>query len=120
MTTILVVDDEPPIINLLTMLLDDEGYGVLPAGDGLAALEVLARTAVDVVITDVMMPRLDGVGLVRTMRARTAWRSIPAILLSAAEPPALDGLGPCTFVAKPFDLTALLEAVHRAVRCRPS
>ncbi|MDQ4045468.1 MAG: response regulator [Chloroflexota bacterium] len=115
MKTILVVDDEPGILDLLTVLLDEEGYVVLPVGDGVAALDVLAETAVDVVITDVMMPRLGGVGLIRAIRAREDGRSVPAILVSAGDRPSLDGLGASVFLAKPFDLDELLDAVHGAV-----
>ena len=120
MKTILVVDDEPAILDLLTVLLDDEGYVVLPAGDGMTALEVLTGTAVSLVVADVMMPRLGGVELIRAIRAREDLRSVPAILVSAAVRPSVDGLGDCVFLPKPFDLAELLDAVHRAVSRPPS
>lgn len=115
MKTILVVDDEPTILDLLTTLLDEEGYRVRAAADGMAALEDLRREAVDVVITDAMMPRLDGEGLVRAMRARAETRAVPVIVLSAAVTPTLDELGPWWYLAKPFDLDALLAAVASAM-----
>ena len=120
MKTILVVDDEPAILDLLTMILDDEGYDVLPAGDGMTALEVLSGTAVSLVIADVMMPRLGGVDLVRAMRARKDLQTVPAILVSAADRPSVDGLGDCVFLPKPFDVAELLDAVHHAVSRPPS
>ena len=120
MKTILVVDDEPAILDLLTTILDDEGYVVLPAGDGMAALALLTGTVVSVVIADVMMPRLGGVDLIRAMRAREDLQAVPAILVSAADRPSMDGLGDCVFLPKPFDLAELLDAVHHAVSRPPS
>ncbi len=115
MNTILVVDDEPDIRELLVDILRDEGYVTLAAGDGLAALELLRETAIDVVIVDTMMPRLGGVELVRLMREQSALQEVPVILMSAAQRPKLDGLGVCAFLPKPFDVTALLHAVTEAV-----
>lgn len=115
MKTILVVDDEPDIVQILVELLGGEGYGALPADDGVAALEVLTGTGVDLVITDTMMPRLGGVELIRSMRGDRDLADIPVILMSAAMRPALDGLGACEFVPKPFDLVTLLDVVARAL-----
>ena len=119
MKTILVVDDEPAILDLLTTILDDEGYDVLPAGDGMTALEVLTGTAASLVITDVMMPHLGGVDLVRAMRAREDLHSVPVILVSAADRPSMDGLGDCVFLPKPFDVAEFLDAVQGAVSRPP-
>ncbi|HYH12783.1 MAG TPA: response regulator [Thermomicrobiales bacterium] len=115
MNVILVVDDEPDILDLLITLLDDEGYAVLAASDGLGALELLSGAPVDLIVADVMMPRLDGVELVRTIRERNQLRDLPVILMSAAPPPALDGLGNSTFLSKPFDLSMLLDTIERAL-----
>lgn len=115
MKTILVVDDEPAILDLLTTLLSDEGYQVLSAVDGAAALEGLKREAVDVVITDGMMPRLDGEALIRAMRARPETREVPVIFVSAAVTPLLEGLEPWWFLPKPFDLEVVLDTVAGAI-----
>jgi CheY-like chemotaxis protein len=115
MTTILVVDDEPVIRELLVQVLRDEGYATVTAGDGVAALESLESGDIDLVLTDTMMPRLDGVALIRTMRKRPVLNTMPVVLLSAAGRPALDGMGDCVFLPKPFDLTSLLAAVADAV-----
>ena len=115
MSTILVVDDEPDIRELLVDILRDEGYITLAAGDGVAALELLRETAIDVVIADTMMPRLGGVELIQVMREHSALRDVPVILMSAAQRPNLDGFSVCTFLPKPFDVSALLHAVAEAV-----
>jgi len=115
MGTILVVDDEPTILELLVELLHDEGYATLAARDGVAAREVLGRTVPDLVITDAMMPGLDGLRLVGWMRKQPELHQVPVIILSAVtrvDPGTLDGV---TFVAKPFDLATLLDAIRGAL-----
>ena len=116
MGTILVVDDEPPILHVLVETLLDEGHTVLSAFDGVAAQDLLSRDPPDLVISDVMMPRLDGLGLVRWMRTQALLRDVPIILTSAMPAaPQLDEVGPATFIAKPFDLALLLDAVDDAL-----
>ena len=115
MDTILVVDDEPAILAMLVDVLAEEGYAVLAAPDGMAALELLAGAAPDLVLTDATMPRLDGAGLVRRLRARAGLRGVPAILMSAVAPPDLVGLGDGAVLPKPFDLEALLDAIAAAL-----
>jgi DNA-binding response OmpR family regulator len=110
-----VAEDEPTILEAMAMVLAMEGHAVLPAADGLAARELLAATVPDLVVSDIMMPRLDGPDLVRWMRARSELRTVPVILTSAAVRPALDGLEPAVFLAKPFDLTELLAAAGAAL-----
>jgi CheY-like chemotaxis protein len=115
MARILVVDDEPAILNLLDNVLRDEGYQVVVADDGVVAIQVLTHTGVDLIITDTMMPRLGGLEVIRSMRERPDLPEIPVILMSAAVHPDLDGLGPVTFMAKPFDLTTLRHTVAKAL-----
>ena len=115
MGTILIVDDEPAILELLVDLLHDEGYSTLAASDGVAAMEVLGSAVPDLVITDAMMPRLDGLGLVRWMRAQPELRQVPVVLLSAVvriDPAELDAV---VYVAKPFDLVTLLDAIEASL-----
>ena len=120
MGTVLVVDDEPIILELLVELLGDEGHATLAARDGAAAREILERTVPDLVITDAMMPRLDGPGLVRWMRGQPGLRGVPAIVLSAVariDTAEWDGVA---FLAKPFDLATLLAAVAAALDPPPA
>ncbi len=115
MSTILVVDDEPTILELLVELLRGEGHTMLAARDGVAAREIMERTVPDLVITDAMMPRLDGPGLVRWMREHAKVRDVPVIILSAVVRIDPAELGAIVFVAKPFDLVTLLDAVETAL-----
>ncbi len=116
MKTILVVDDEPDILDLLIEVLREEGYLTLAARDGMAALELLSRQDVDLVITDTMMPRRGGLELVRSMHEHPNLRHVPAILMSAAGRPEMDRFGVFVFLPKPFDLDTLLDAVAEALQ----
>jgi CheY-like chemotaxis protein len=104
--TILIVDDEPAIVDLLSQLLEDEGYRVVSAGDGQAAWETARELRPDLVIADVMMPRMDGLALVD--RLANGSRPVPVILMSAAVESRRQGV---PFIAKPFDLGELLDLV---------
>jgi len=119
MPTILVVEDEPTILDVLVDVLRDEGYAVLATPDGAAALELLAGVQPDLVLMDVMLPRLDGRAVVRRMRERAGLAGVPVILMSAAAPvdPAALGVG---FLPKPFDLDRLLDAVTAALGGPPA
>lgn len=115
MKTILVVDDEPAIRDVLLEILRDEGYGTVAAQDGLAALDLLGGKDIDLVIIDTMMPRCGGVELLQAMREDPRLKDVPAILMSAAARPQLDGLGVFVFLPKPFELDDLLDVVSEAI-----
>ena len=84
MATVLIVEDEFAIADLLAMALTDEGYHVLQAANGRQGLERLAKgPRPDLVISDYMMPILDGGGLLQAMRQTAAQRDIPCILMSS-------------------------------------
>ena len=110
MKTILLVDDEYGIVEVLRMLLTDEGYNVLTAADGQQALEVLKEQTPDAVITDPMMPLLSGTELFRTMRKLPALRKVP--ISSAPLLPASNGMPWAMFLQKPFDFEALRVWLH--------
>ena len=116
MPTILVVDDEEPIAELLRAVLEDEGYRVVTAADGQAALEQLAEARPVLVLSDVMMPHLDGRALARALQADPAYRAIPLVLLSALGAASVAGVPHAAFVAKPFELDGLLVTVARLLR----
>jgi CheY-like chemotaxis protein len=105
--TVLIVDDEPAIVDLLSQLLEDEGFRVVSAGDGLAAWETAQKLRPDLVIADVMMPRMDGFTLVD--RLSDGEHPVPVILMSAAVESRRQGV---PFIAKPFDLGELLDLVN--------
>jgi CheY-like chemotaxis protein len=119
--TILVVDDEPAIAEMLQDLLEYEGYQVITAGDGREGLVCVATVRLQLVLSDVMMPGLDGRAFCRALQADPDTRSIPVVLMSAAAAPeALDGCRYAAFVRKPFDLTALVDLISAVLTGAPA
>lgn len=117
MTRVLVVDDEPQILRGLGTNLRARGYEVETAPDGERALEVAARTHPDVVILDLGLPGIDGVDVIRGLRA---WTATPIIVLSARDQEqdkveALDA-GADDYVSKPFGMDELLARLRAAER----
>ena len=111
--TILIADDDPVIQKLLAVNFEMEGYRVVTASDGAEALERVASDHPDLAVLDVMMPRVDGLDVVRALRADPATCTMPVILLSA-KAQAVDinrGLeaGADIYVTKPFDPAELLD-----------
>ncbi len=117
---LLVAEDEPPIRRFLRTSLGAQGHQVLEAEDGAAALAMLRRNAVDVLILDLGLPGMDGFAVIRQLRETGS--SIPIIVLSAradeaGKVRALD-LGADDYVTKPFGIDELLARIRAAVRHR--
>lgn len=109
---ILVAEDEPGIREALELLLGLEGFGVVTATNGAQALELLARVECDLVITDHMMPVMDGIALLMAIRADPRLRGLPSILMSAApRPPESVPALAARFISKPFEIPRLLDAI---------
>lgn len=112
MPKILVVDDEPDIAELLQTVLEEEGYQVVVAGNGREGLAAVTQSRPDLILCDVMMPLMDGVGLCRAMQAQPDARDIPLVFMSAGRKPVnQDGCHYAAFIPKPFELTAVLEVI---------
>ena len=121
---ILVVDDEPPIVDVLVYNLERANYEVLVARDGEQALAVARREQPDLVILDLMLPRLDGLEVCRALRRE---RDVPIIMLTArdGEVDRVVGLelGADDYVVKPFSVRELVARVRNVLRrttSRPS
>ncbi|GCF10642.1 response regulator [Dictyobacter arantiisoli] len=116
MSTILVIDDEMSIIEVLRDVLMDEGYEVITANNGLEGLECLKVKRPDLVLCDVMMPVLDGRELCRRMSANPLYRSIPLIFMTAVHK-SFNQMD-CKYaalIAKPFDLDEVLDTIARFI-----
>jgi two-component system chemotaxis sensor kinase CheA len=113
--TILVVEDEWAIADWLNALLGDEGYRVLVAHNGVRALDVLKDNQADIVLTDFMMPVMDGAALVEAIRRDEATRDIPVIVMSSLPEQAIAERFPdhAAFVRKPFREDELLRAITK-------
>ncbi|MDP9381236.1 MAG: response regulator [Chloroflexota bacterium] len=112
MKKVLVVDDEPEIVELISMVLEDDLVTVLPAYDGEQGLEIARRERPHLVLTDVMMPRLDGLGLCRQLREDPATRSAVILLMSAIRYIDSSGSGADGLIHKPFDILSLVQTVQ--------
>jgi two-component system, chemotaxis family, chemotaxis protein CheY len=117
MPSILVVEDHPVMRPTLRDLLALEGYTVQTAEDGHDALRHLERHAFDLIITDFMMPELDGLGLLKTLRADDRFTRMPVLMFTAAANPEIRAqvmaAGADDFLLRPITAQDLLRAVQR-------
>lgn len=111
---ILIVDDEPLLRETVALALADDGYRVTCAADGREALALLERVRPAIIVSDVTMPRMGGVALVRSLRERDD--GTPVVLVSAVC--AAVDLPGVVFLAKPFDLDDLAAAITRGLAGR--
>jgi len=116
---ILVVDDYGPLLAAVQDILEMEGYTVLTATDGVEALRVMEESCPDLIVTDILMPKMDGYIFCETVRARPGWELVPIIFLTAKAEmeDVLKGekLGVESYVIKPFDPDELLTVVRSAL-----
>jgi len=113
---VLVVDDDPDIRELLFTALEDEGFEVVPAGNGQEALAIIKTFRPDVIVLDLMMPVMDGWQFAAELRARDDGdEDIPIVLLSAARDLKTHAktLAAADIIEKPFDLAELLPKIAR-------
>jgi DNA-binding response OmpR family regulator len=121
---LLVVDDDPVIVELLRINFEIEGFEVLCASGGEEGLRRARADHPDLVISDIMMPRLDGLQLLRQLRADPTTAGLPVVLLSAkaqhAEVEEGLALGAADYVTKPFDPLELLDRVNAVLAAHSS
>ena len=116
---ILVIEDEETVRDLVRRVLDAAGYDVLVAPDGQAGYELAQRERLDLVLSDLLTPRMHGYEVLQKLRATAATRRLPVVILSAKayaadQRKALE-MGAAAFLAKPFRPPALLEIVSRVL-----
>jgi two-component system, OmpR family, phosphate regulon response regulator PhoB len=119
MTTILIVDDEPAILDLVRFTLEDAEVRVVEASDGVEALALARRLRPDLILLDVHMPRLDGLEACRQIRRDPALAGTPVVMLTAAGQDADRArgreAGADEYLTKPFSPLALLALVEALV-----
>lgn len=113
MTTILIVDDEYLVADILGYALEDEGYMVVKAGNGKRGLEILDRERPELVITDFMMPGMNGLEFAQAIRSKPQTTHLPIILMSGAQA-SIGRQNPGLFEAvfdKPFAMDSVISKV---------
>jgi twitching motility two-component system response regulator PilG len=114
---VLVVDDSPTVRKIVQLTLQREHIRVVTAGDGLSALATVADEQPDLILLDIMLPRMDGYNICQVVRKNMAYKDMPIIMLSGK-----DGLfdkmrgklsGSTEYITKPFDSAELVQTVKR-------
>jgi len=122
--TVLIADDEPNIVISLEFLLQEAGYEVRVARDGQEALEVLNAQVPDLILLDVMLPRVSGFDVCQRIRSNPAWSAMRVLMLSAKgrEAEVAKGLelGADAYITKPFAIKDLMAEVARQLGDPPA
>jgi two-component system chemotaxis response regulator CheY len=118
--TILIVDDSESIRDVVNFTLENAGYKVLIGVDGRDALKHLNGTEIHLVITDFHMPHMDGIGLIKEIRAKETYQYIPILLLTTesqtAKKEEAKAAGATGWIVKPFVQDKLLAVVQKLIR----
>ena len=119
MARILAVDDSAAMRRLVTLALKQKGHDVSTAEDGVQALDFAQRQHVDLVVTDVHMPNMDGITLVQELRALESYRYTPILMLTTESSPEAKARGRAAgatgWIVKPFDPERLLGAIAKVL-----
>jgi len=119
MQSVLVVDDSPSIRTLVDHVLASAGYSVVLAEDGVEALNYARENTVDLVLTDINMPNLDGIGLIKELRALENYKYVPLLVLTteSGTDKKMEGksAGATGWIVKPFDPEQLVGIVKKVL-----
>ncbi len=114
---ILTVDDSPTMLKMLAFTLQNAGYEVLQATNGEQGLDVLGGQSVDVIITDVNMPVMDGITFIKRLREDKAQATVPVLILTTESSDEMKAKGRAAgatgWIVKPFDPDKLVDVVRR-------
>lgn len=120
MKRILIVDDSESIRELVGFTLESAGYAVEKGCDGVEAIELLNGREVNMIITDLNMPNMDGIQLIREIRKKQEYASVPILMLTtesqAAKKEEAKAAGATGWIVKPFVQEKLLEVVNKVIR----
>jgi two-component system chemotaxis response regulator CheY len=120
MHSILAVDDSASMRQMVSFTLKNSGYQVIEAIDGQDAIEKLNGKQVDLVLTDQNMPRMDGLSLVKNLRAMPQYKATPILILTTESSDQMKqqgrAAGATGWLVKPFDPVKLIEVIHKVIR----
>lgn len=119
---VLIVDDEPDVIDIISLCLKDKGFVVVSVNDGIQALAKLKIFMPDLIITDINMPKMDGFQLIKSLKSESKFSDIPIIVLTGtyiSQDDAQRGLllGASKYLTKPFAIEALVAEIEETL-CR--
>ncbi len=120
---VLIVDDEPDLLSVLHFGLEVEGFDVLEASDGEQGLNIAREQTPDLIVLDLMLPRMDGYKVCRALKFDERYRRIPIFILSARSGEtdrrlALD-LGADAYITKPYDMKDLVGRIRNQLNLPP-
>jgi two-component system chemotaxis response regulator CheY len=117
--SILVVDDSASIRQMVSFTVKSAGYEVVEAVDGVDGLDKARTAGADLVLTDQNMPRMDGLTLIRSLRALTHYKTVPILMLTTESSDAMKSQGRAAgatgWLVKPFDPQKLIEVVRKVL-----
>ncbi len=117
--TILCVDDSASIRQMVKLTLSGAGYQIIQAGDGAEGLAKARETTVNLVVTDLNMPVMNGLGLIRELRKLPAYKGVPIIFLTTESDPAIKqeakAAGATGWITKPFQQEQLIGVVRKVI-----
>ena len=117
---ILVVEDESALVTVVTRRLEANQYEVISASDGVEGLQKALSEKPDLIISDIMMPKMDGYTFIKQLRAEPSVAQIPVIILTAKDKMKdlffFEGVGECDYLVKPFDADVLLARVAELLK----
>lgn len=121
MTKIMIVDDEPDLLDVVRLILESDGYQVVTAGSGAEALEKIEREMPDLVLLDIIMPKMDGWEVFSRIKGNPKTHDIPVIMLTAKDQriDKLIGLHVVKvddYITKPFGRAELLERIKKVLQ----
>jgi DNA-binding response OmpR family regulator len=113
---ILIVDDEKDFIDAVRSLLEERGYSIDYANDGIGALEIVKKDMPDLILLDIVMPNMDGITLLKKLKQKNETKDIPVIMLTVKDGQTNRNLGLGTgayeYISKPYDSLVLLRQIR--------
>ena len=114
--TVLIVEDSVVVTKFLTIVFKNAGFRVKTASDGFEALEKAIKDDINLIVTDLNMPQMDGITLLKNLKENRDTKKIPVILMSSNIPDKNEIAGSYAFLHKPFKESEIVEIVKKAIK----
>ncbi len=114
--TVLIVEDSVVVVKFLTIVFKNAGFRVKTASDGFEALEKAIKDDINLIVTDLNMPQMDGITLLKNLKENEDTKKIPVILMSSNVPDKNEISGSFAFLQKPFKESEMVEIAKKAIK----